>query len=173
MAKQAENVPVKREEVTRAAAHPLMSLRDDIDRMFDNFMRGTWPSMGRWFDFEPFRGVGRTVFALAPSVDVCETDNSYEITAELPGMSEKDIELTLTENVLTLKGEKKEEREEKKKDYYLSERSYGSFQRSFTMPSDANAEKITTSFKNGVLSISIPKSEEAKAKTRKIEVKTA
>lgn len=114
-----------------------------------------------------------TRFALSPKVDVSETDTDYEITAELPGMSEKDIELTLKSDMLTLKGEKKEEREEKKKDYYLSERSYGSFQRSFRLADDVDVDKISSKFSKGVLTVNLPKSAEAKANTRKIEVKSA
>ena len=168
MATQAKQVPVKSAGEQRSA-HPLMGLRGDIDRVFENFLSG-WPG-ARWPS--PFRDFGSSQFALSPDIDVSETEAGYEIEAELPGLDDKDIELTLVDNVLTLKGEKQAQREEKKKDYYLSERSYGAFQRSFTLPSDVDASKIDTKFSKGVLTVILPKSAEAKAKTRKIEVKAA
>lgn len=158
-------------------AHPLVSLRDEVDRLFDDFFRG-WPSLmsfpSRFFDFDPFkRGaepLALTFGALAPKVDVAETDDGYQIEAELPGLDEKDVSVTLSDDVLTIRGEKKAEREEKKKDYYLSERSYGTMQRSFQLPDGVDADKITAQFKKGVLSIALPKSKEAKAKERKIAI---
>ena len=171
MAKQSEDVPVKRDN-DDTAFHPLMNLREDIDRMFDNFI-DTWPSLKRWSDFKPFGTFTRSRFALSPNVDVSETEQGYEITADLPGMDAKNIEVTLTNNVLTLKGEKKQEREENKKDYYLRERISGTVQRTFTLPDDVDNEKIDTQFSKGVLTINLPKSAEAKAKVRNIEVKAA
>ena len=111
--------------------------------------------------------------ATFPTADVVEGEKDYKITAELPGMSEKDIEIALAGDVLTLKGEKKEEHEEKGQNRYVSERRYGSFQRSFALPEDADPEKIEAAFKNGVLTVTLPKRPEAQAKQRKIEVKAA
>ena len=106
-----------------------------------------------------------------PSVDVGETDKAFEITAELPGMDEDDIEVTLTDAGLTIKGEKKSEREETEKDYHRLERSFGSFQRFFAVPEEVDAAKIDARFKKGVLTVTLPKT--AKAKARKIKVKAA
>lgn len=164
---------------TSPATHPFVALRSEVDRLFDDFFRG-WPSLmsfpGRLFDFDPFRRaaepLGVTFGALAPKVDVAETDDAYHIEAELPGLDEKDVSVTLSDGILTIKGEKKAEREEKKKDYYLSERSYGTMQRSFQLPDGVDADKITAEFKKGVLSIALPKSKEAKAKERKIAIAT-
>ena len=169
MAKQTEKVPVKSDNGGQVT-HPLMSLRDEVDRMFDNFMTRSW---GNRFDFGPFKQWQSSSFALSPVVDISETDDGYEISAELPGLESSDIEITLNDTVLTIKGEKREEREERKKDYYVSERSYGTFQRTFTLPDDADVDKIDTGFSKGVLTIQAPKSADAKAKTRKIEVKSA
>ena len=130
-----------------------------------------WPGFRRWTDLEPFGALAKSQFAVSPAVDVSETEQGYEISADMPGMDNKDIEITLNNNVLTLKGEKKEQHETKEKDYYLQERSYGTFQRSFTLPDDVDSEHISTAFSNGVLIIKLPKSAQAKAKTRKIEVK--
>ena len=171
MAKKKVDVSVKKGETKQGGTHPIVSLREEIDHLFDNFMT-SWPSAGRWFDSDPFRNFGTMGAALSPKVDVSESSDSYEISAELPGLEDKDIQLTLSDNVLTLKGEKKSEREEKEKDHYLSERSFGSFQRTFALPQDADLDKIYTEFKKGVLRVHLPKSSEAKAKTRKIEVNT-
>jgi HSP20 family protein len=108
-----------------------------------------------------------------PAVDIAETDKAYEITAELPGMDEKNIEVKFADGVLTIKGEKKDEKEEKKKDYYLSERSYGSFQPSFQVPDGVDTDKIEATFKKGVLSVALPKSVEAQKAAKKIDVKAA
>jgi HSP20 family protein len=151
---------------------PFEGLRREAERLFDDF--------GRGFGWPPFRSAmsrmepswGRElVWPSAPVVDVAEREKDYEITAELPGMAESDIEVNVSDDVLTIKGEKKEEKEEKKKDYYLSERRYGSFQRSFRVPDGVDANKIEAKFKNGVLTVTLPKTPEAQKKQKKIEVK--
>ena len=124
------------------------------------------------FDIQPF-WQRESTWATAPAVDVAETEKAYEITAELPGMDEKNVEVKFADGVLTVKGEKQEEKEEKKKDYYLSERSYGSFQRAFQVPDGVDADKIEASFKNGVLTVTMPKSVEAQKSAKKITVKAA
>ncbi len=145
------------------AAGPLVSLQSDINSVFDRFWRG----------FErPFAGWLTERGGLAePSVDMAETDSGVEITAELPGMDEKDIEVSVSDDVLTIKGEKRQEREEKKKGYYLSERSYGSFYRAIGLPADIDGGKATAQFKNGVLTVTAPRTAEAAAKVKKIDVK--
>jgi HSP20 family protein len=110
---------------------------------------------------------------MAPAMDIAEKDKAYQVTAELPGLDEKDIDVTVSDNVLTIKGEKKEEKEEKEKNYYLSERRYGAFQRSFDLPSGVDTAKIEAQFAKGVLTITLPKSAEAQKKQRKIDVKSA
>ncbi|MGI9302580.1 MAG: Hsp20/alpha crystallin family protein [Gammaproteobacteria bacterium] len=110
---------------------------------------------------------------LTPRVDVSETEEGYYIEMELPGMSENDIGLTLSDDSLTVKGEKSEEREEKKKNYHVAERSYGSFQRTFRVPGGVDRNKVEASCSKGVLNISLPKSELAKKEKRSIEVKAA
>ncbi|MBD3814297.1 MAG: Hsp20/alpha crystallin family protein [Betaproteobacteria bacterium] len=95
--------------------------------------------------------------ARLPAVDVVEKDDAFEISAELPGMDEKDVEVKLSGNTLTIKGEKRQERKEEKQGYYLSERSYGSFQRSFNVPDSVEKDKIQARFNKGVLMLSMPK----------------
>ena len=108
-----------------------------------------------------------------PAVDVVEKDNAYEVTAELPGMDEKDIEVKLANGGLTIKGEKQEEKEEKRKDYHVHERTFGSFERYFTVPEWVDRDKIEASFKKGVLTVTFPKKPEAIKPEKKIEVKAA
>jgi HSP20 family protein len=103
---------------------------------------------------------------------IAETDKAYEITAELPGLDEKNIEVKLANGVLSIKGVKQEEKEEKEKDYYRRERSFGSFERSFQVSDDVEEDKIEASFKNGILLVILPKSAEAQKQAKKIEVKT-
>lgn len=165
-------VPVKAERSGNIVARsPLSGLRQEIDRLIEDFDGGLWPkSFHRgWLD-SPFFSRSMTI-ANIPAVDVAEKDNAFEITAELPGMDEKDIEVKLTNGGLQIHGEKKVEKEERKKDYYLSERSYGSFDRHFGLPEGIEADKISASFKNGVLTVMLPKTAEAKKNEKNIPVK--
>lgn len=141
---------------------PFRSFHREMDRLLDAFSR----------DLHLPRGADDTDFGM-PLVDVAETDEGLTVTAELPGMDEKDIEVDLTNNMLTFKGEKKAEKEEKKADFHFRERSYGSFSRSVAVPFDVDADKVKASFSKGVLTIALPRPPEAKRKTKKIAVKTA
>ena len=106
-------------------------------------------------------------------MDIAETEKAYEITAELPGMSESDVEVVASNGGLTIKGEKKEEKEEKKKDYYLSERRYGSFERRMQIPEGVDADKIDATFKKGVLTVTLPKKPEGQKPAKTISVRAA
>lgn len=167
---KSKDVPVKKETEAPVVreAHPIMSLRDEIDRVFDR-MGFQWP---RWWD--PFREMGAPwgvrEIEVSPRLDVTETEDAYEISAELPGMDEKDIEVTVTSGNLVLKGEKRQEKETKEKDYHLMERSYGQFRRAVRLPNGVDEEKIGAKFSKGVLTLTLPKTKEAKEKTRKIQV---
>ncbi len=141
------------------------SLRTEMDRLFDSFT-------GR-FGTPPFLQARQdTRFNLpSPAVDITEADGAFKISAEVPGMAEKDVEVSVSGDTLTIKGEKRQEREEKSNNRYLSERSYGEFQRAFSLPEDVDRDKIAASFANGVLTVTLPKS--AKSAPKKIEVKSA
>jgi HSP20 family protein len=144
---------------------PLASLHGEIDRLFEDFWRGfggplTSPE-SRW-------QLGEAL----PRIDETEDEEGYHITAELPGLEEKDVEVTLAEGVLTIRGEKKEEAEETKKDYFRRERTFGAFRRSLTVPSEVDAERITAKMKNGVLAVDLPKRPEAKKKAKRIAIET-
>jgi HSP20 family protein len=171
MAESTSKVPVRTEKSSPQLPQqwqPFERFRREMDRLFDDFSSGFW--RGSLFDMAPSRRAEAT-FRTMPAVDVSETDKAYEITAELPGLDEKNIEVKLANGVLSIKGEKQEEKEEKEKDYYRRERSFGSFERSFQVPDDVEEDKIAASFKNGVLSVTLPKSGEAQKQAKKIEVK--
>jgi HSP20 family protein len=148
------------------------SFRTEMDRLFDRFAGG-WgmPSLRRMFDVEPAFRYESSFTLPSPAVDITEGDAAYKVTAELPGMSEKEIEVVVSGGMLTLKGEKRQEKEKKEKNFYLSERSYGSFQRSFYVPDGVDRDKIAADFSKGVLTITMPKSAKAMEQQKKIEVK--
>ena len=123
--------------------------------------------LGRLFDERMSRGLAAA--RLAPAVDVAENDDSYVVTAEIPGASKDDVTVEAHEGVLTLRGEKRSEREGKKEQSRWVERSYGSFSRSFTLPSNADTTRVNASFKDGVLTVEIPKAEEKKPKVISIK----
>ena len=181
MAEPATKLPVKTEDKkiaetagTAQAWRPFESLRREVDRLFESFDRDLWRSpFGRSvFDIEP---LGRRELKLAatPAVDIIEKDNAYEVTAELPGMDEKNIEVKLDNGGLTIRGEKQEEKEEKRQGYHLQERSFGSFERYFAVPEGVDADKIEASFKKGLLTVTLPKKPEAQKPAKKIDVKAA
>ena len=152
---------------------PFEGLRREVDRLFKDFQLGAWRSpFGRGaFDVQPFwRG---DLWSRAPAVDIVDKENAYEISAELPGVDENSIDVKFSDGTLTIKGEKRDEREEKKKNFYLAERRYGSFQRSFSIPAGVDADRIEASFKNGVLTVTFPKTPQARKNEKKILVKQA
>jgi HSP20 family protein len=172
-------LPVKMSETgkgvaTRQSWQPFESLRREVDRLFDDFGGGIWstPFRRSMFDGEPFWR-REIEWPATPAVDVSENDKAYEIAAELPGMTEKDIEVSLANGTLIIKGEKQEEKEEKKKNYYLSERRFGSFERRFGVLDGVDSNKIEASFQKGVLKVTLPKTAEAQQPEKKIAVKAA
>jgi HSP20 family protein len=177
MAEAATKLPIKTETVpatkpTKPADwQPFEALRNQVDRLFHDFQTGFLqaPSYRSLLDMEPFwrRDLG---FNVTPAIDIVEKEKAFEITAELPGLDAKNIDLQLSDNVLTIKGEKQEEKEEKTGDRYVSERRYGSFRRSLEVPGSVDVDKIEANFKNGLLIVSMPKSPEAQKKQKTIPV---
>lgn len=147
-----------------ADQHPLAELQRQMNQVFESF----WGRTAR-----PFDAGGWPFGEEAPRSDVVETDDGIEVTVELPGMEQKDVEVSLSGDTLTIKGEKKVERKDEKKGYYVSERSYGSVFRTIPLPSGVHPEKADASFKNGVLTIKVPHSPEARSNRKKIEIKSA
>jgi len=136
-----------------------------MEELFEDFFRRAferpwWPSISRRFE----------EMELSPSVDIFEEGDDIVVKTELPGMTKDDIEVNLTENTITISGEKKREEKVERDNYYHLERSYGSFRRSFDLPAEVQTDKAKASFKNGVLEVRIPKTEEAKKKVQKIKI---
>jgi len=136
----------------------VLNMQREINRMFDSFFRSGW-----------IEDTGLAPAAWSPATDIVESDAGYVVKVELPGMSRDDVKITMQENQLSIHGEKKHEKEGKEKGFHRIERSYGAFQRCFTLPTAVDASKIDASFKDGILTVTLPRSEEAKPKT--IEVK--
>lgn len=165
---EASKVPAKTGQTPGMpqAWQPFESLRREMDRLFDDFGAGFWrmPFRRSLTDFQRLS---------VPPVDIIEKDNAYEVTVDVPGFDEKDIEIKLINGTLCIKGERKSEKEEKKEDYYLSEREFGSFERRFELPEGIDSDKVEANLKKGVLTVTLAKKPEAQKPARKIEVKPA
>jgi len=163
----ADKTPTKETKAV-APRRPIMDLgrwERDMDRMMEDFFgrkfRPWWPE--RWFRADEFD-------IRAPVVDVFEEKDDIVVKAEIPGIDKDNIEVNLSDHILTIKGQKKKEEEVKEENYYRSERSYGSFIRTLELPKEVHADKVKANFKNGVLEVRMPKTEEAKAKEIKVKV---
>jgi len=153
------------QEITRwnrefPAFRGIHSLQDDMNRIFDEFFRGDFLGNDTFFTRD-----------WNPAVDVVENKDNYVLNAELPGINKDDVKITLENNVLTIRGEKKNEFEKKEGNYHRVERNYGSFERSFTIPGTVKADNIDAQYKDGVLTLTLPKAEEAKPKMIDVKVK--
>lgn len=136
---------------------PLGSFRRELDRLFEDFFPARWEGDG----------------SFVPTLDVSETETDVKVEVEVPGMDGKDVEILLDRDVLTIRGEKKTEEEKKEKGQIVRERRYGKFERRITLPAEVQSDKTKAEYKKGTLTITLPKSEAAKAKTKKIEVSSA
>ncbi|MHC4883192.1 MAG: Hsp20/alpha crystallin family protein [Planctomycetota bacterium] len=147
-------------------SYPLSTLQRRMNRMFDDFF-------GDFGDFSlsPLRALTRGTNGFMPRMDIAETDTDITLCAELAGMDEKDVEITVHDDVLTITGEKKSAREEKEGERFLTERSYGSFSRSIALPAEVDQDKIDASFKKGVLTVKLPKVPVEETKAKKIDIK--
>ena len=171
----ATNITPRRESGNGGQAsgvfHTVFDLRDEMNHLFDDFFsdfgRRT-PSLFR--GYEPAWLLGRRRGATTPAVDIVEDDKAVTLTAELPGMKEEDIEVVVRDNVLCVKGEKKSETEEEKENFYLAERHYGAFKRTFRLPETADADKIEAAYEDGLLTVTVPKKAQAVKTEKKIKV---
>jgi len=151
-------VPVSAERGDNRDTHPLLSLHRDMNRLFDDAFRG--------FGVPAFAGLHRP--AGWPNVELGETDKEIRVTAELPGLDEKEVEITVEDGALTLRGEKRSEVEDKDRGY--TERSYGRFERRIGLPQGVDRDNASARFRNGVLTITLPKTEAANENVRRIPV---
>lgn len=145
-----------------ALRDPFGSFRREMDRLFDDFFA---PAEAR-----SFAAPAEVRGAVMPSIDVDETEQAYTVTAELPGIDPKDVELDLRENALMLRGEKRSERKEEDGGRRYSERSYGRFERTIPFATEVDADKVEAKFENGVLKVTLPKNAQARDKTRRIQI---
>jgi len=151
-------------QIRKEDDNPFALMQREMNRMFDVFNR-SWGLAG-FPDYST---------AFMPRLDVTEDDKAFIVTAELPGMNEKEIDLSFSGDTLTIRGEKKEEKEDKNrnKNYYYSERTYGMFTRSIPLPRQIETDKVSANFKKGVLTITLPKTAAAVESNKKIDVKTS
>lgn len=145
----------------RVEEFPLLGLQQQMNRLFDDFFGD--------FSLE-LPGVRPKDRLFVPTMDVAETDKEITVTAELPGLDQKDVEINLTDNLLTITGQKKHEQEQKDAHSYRMERSFGSFERSIELPSEVNKDQVSAEFKKGILKIRLPKIEPQKPQGKKIEI---
>lgn len=165
-------VPVQRDETKsfypeEGNLSPLFQLHREMDKLFDSAFRGFGLSPLGSDIFSPLTASGE----LKPQVDIGATDNEYSITVEVPGVDQQDVKVEVSNNTMTIRGEKKHEKEEKDKNYYRVERSYGSFQRVLSLPEDANQEDVKATFNNGILTIRMPRKALPKTDVKQIEIK--
>lgn len=162
-------LPLKRRgntmPIRRDSESPVMAIQNEMNRMFDQFFNDP-------FTLLPISTL-KNVADFMPRIDVSETDKAMLVTAELPGMEEKDIQISLENEALVISGEKKNDFEEKGKSFHRIERSYGSFQRVIPLVSEVMAEKVEAIFKNGVLTVTLPKTPAAEKQTHKIAIKSS
>jgi HSP20 family protein len=135
-------------------------MQREINRLFEDVFRG---------GMQAEENTGKSFWT--PAVDIAEQQNEYVVKMELPGVNREDVKITLESNVLTIRGEKKQEKDTKEGSYHRVERSYGSFQRSFTLPTTVKSDKIDALYKDGILTVTLPKAEEAKPKQIEVKVK--
>jgi len=169
-------VPVanKDPKMPPAVADPFRAMRREMDRLFDRFAHGFHLAPWRGvFDIEPAHRNESSFSFATPAVDVTEDNTAYKVIAEMPGMDEKNIHISVIGDMLTLKGEKRGENEEKNNNRYVSERAYGAFARRFSLPNGVDRDNIAAELNKGVLTITLPKKTEAQQPEKKIEVKAA
>lgn len=147
------------------SSDPFLTLHREMNRLFDDAMRGGAVASGT-------QGGGQGGVLLAPHMDVSETDKEVRIQAELPGVSEKDIEVSLSDDVLTIRAEKQQQRREERQGMHFSERAYGTFQRSLRLPFPVSQDQVQANFENGVLSVTLPKAQ-PQERSRRIQVQGA
>lgn len=167
--KESQSLPVRSELARSLPIYPVSQLHREIDRLFDEAFSG-FPGVfrNRWEWPE------ETSLILSPSIDIKESETDYVVSVEVPGVAKDDVDIRLEGNRLTIRGEKKQEKKEDKENYHCVERHYGSFERTLTLPQDANVDDVSANFKDGVLTIDIKrKAKSAPKEVRKVEVKAA
>jgi len=157
----------KSKEVVKAEPGRAVSPFEDMEKRFEEFFKRPFSMFGpSWLPRMKFPEMG----VISPEMDIFEDGNDVVVKAEMPGLKKEDIEVNLTDDTVTVSGEKKKEEKVEKKDYYRIERSYGSFSRSFRLPKEVQSDKAKATFKDGVLEIRVPKTVEAISKEKKLTI---
>lgn len=170
------NVPVQANKTNGAPAptDPWSAFRAEMDQLFDRFSGGFgFPALRRMTEAMPMWRPAANMAVVTPAVDITEDEQAFKLVAEMPGMSENDVEISVEDGMLVLRGEKQQQKEDKQPNYRLTERTYGAFERSFDMPDSVDVEKIAAEFGKGILTVTLPKKPGAVADVEKIEVKPA
>ncbi len=154
-----------RPHVPAAQTSPLDLFQQEMNRLFDDFFKG--------FGVRTLGGEGEAAGTFVPQIDMAEDTKEIKVTAELPGMDEKSIDINVSKDVLTLKGKKEEQKEQKGEQMYYAERSFGSFTRVIPLPAEVNPDKAEATFSKGILNITLPKIQKEKQAHKKIEVKAS
>jgi HSP20 family protein len=157
--KRSEKLPARRDEMDS-----FIKLRDEMNQLFDSFFDDPW-------SLRPFEAFNSSFSDFMPRFEVSETDKQWTVSVELPGMDEKDVQVSLENQMLTISGEKKSESKDKGGSTYRSERSYGSFRRQLALPGQVNEDDVSAVFKNGVLTVTLPRSQAVYAAAKKISIK--
>lgn len=161
-----KRLPIRREE-----EHPVYSLQREMNRFFDEFFRGSGNVWERFGEFPPLYGEQQSITEITPHIDMSETDKELVVKVDLPGMTDKDVDISINRDLLTITGEKKQEKEQNEKGWYRMERQYGSFSRSIPLPYEIEADKAEALYKNGVLTVKLPKSAVQQRAVKNITVK--
>ena len=156
------SIPIIKDVSVRRELHPILALQHEVNKLYGDFFSETLPTLWRSSD---------RIFNQNPAADVLESDKDFKITAEVPGMDPKDISISITDQNITIKGEKKDENKEERDGYFRQERYYGAFKRVIALPSAANTEKTEAHISKGILTITLLKKPDSQSKTRQIDIK--
>ena len=169
---EGKTIPIQHNDqhLPGAQTAPLQQLQNEMDRLFNNFFRGFTSPLPGNVALPSWQRPGLATGLLKPTLDISSSEKNYTISIEVPGVEETDIKVEVTDNNLTISGEKKQEREEKDKNFYRVERSYGSFRRLLSLPEDADENNIKAQFHKGVLTLTIPRQPMAAAEVKNIKI---
>ncbi|MEN8257969.1 MAG: Hsp20/alpha crystallin family protein [Thermodesulfobacteriota bacterium] len=171
---EGKSIPIKHNDqhLPGLQTQPFQHLQNEMDRIFNSFFRGFSPPFASLANIPALRFPGMPEGLLKPTLDISSSDTEYSISVEVPGVDDKDVKVEVADNNLTISGEKQQESEEKDKNYYRVERSYGSFHRVLSLPEDADQDKIKARFKQGVLTLTIPRTALPESEVKKIKIES-
>lgn len=167
--KKKQNIPITSGKGVSGTALSSLHPVSDMEKIFERFLGRRWPALMRWHDFPLMGSMLDEMGLRLPSLDVIDRDNEVLVRAEIPGVDKKDLEVSVTENLLTIKGESRKESKEEKGDYHRHEISSSSFARSVTLPGAVDSSQAKASLKDGILEITMPKLESSKRRSISVQ----